>query len=219
MGGRPFKVGRFAHTLRIRLMREHIGVDVDAMYNEDMMGNTPLRFPEDLRLSDPDRGVSDDGPTKTKGTADGRHFEHSVEDPLVQGKGIIKTIVSIMKTKPFFVTHGIDHNIALKVGLVYGNVDSSANDKTIDEGPHVNIRRGAEGEDFPGSKTSTFEEQILTECKSESPELPEQPIRKEARQQLGGLNGNDETQPEQPRLQELDGGYAEQLGHAPARRL
>ncbi|KAG2155884.1 phospholipase D [Suillus bovinus] len=31
MAGKPFKVGRFAHTLRMRLMREHVGVDVDAM--------------------------------------------------------------------------------------------------------------------------------------------------------------------------------------------
>lgn len=30
MAGKPYKVGRFAHTLRIRLMREHLGYDVDA---------------------------------------------------------------------------------------------------------------------------------------------------------------------------------------------
>ncbi|KAF9242554.1 phospholipase D [Melanogaster broomeanus] len=35
MAGRPFKVGRFAHTLRVRLMREHVGVDVDALTEED----------------------------------------------------------------------------------------------------------------------------------------------------------------------------------------
>ena len=37
MAGRPFKVGRFAHTLRVRLMREHLGVDVDSLYEEDLM--------------------------------------------------------------------------------------------------------------------------------------------------------------------------------------
>ncbi|TFK73598.1 phospholipase D [Pluteus cervinus] len=36
MAGKPFKVGRFAHTLRVRLMREHLGVDVDAMEEETM---------------------------------------------------------------------------------------------------------------------------------------------------------------------------------------
>ena len=29
MAGKPFSVGKFAHTLRLRLMREHLGVDVD----------------------------------------------------------------------------------------------------------------------------------------------------------------------------------------------
>ena len=31
MAGQPYKVGRFAHTLRMRLMREHVGIDVDAL--------------------------------------------------------------------------------------------------------------------------------------------------------------------------------------------
>jgi phospholipase D1/2 len=31
MAGRPFKVGRFAHTLRVRLMQEHLGIDVDSL--------------------------------------------------------------------------------------------------------------------------------------------------------------------------------------------
>lgn len=31
MAGKPYKVGRFAHTLRIRLMREHLGIDVDEL--------------------------------------------------------------------------------------------------------------------------------------------------------------------------------------------
>ncbi|KAG7663028.1 SPO14 [[Candida] subhashii] len=31
MNGEPFKAGKFAHTLRMRLMREHLGVDVDIL--------------------------------------------------------------------------------------------------------------------------------------------------------------------------------------------
>ncbi|PPR05355.1 hypothetical protein CVT24_007969 [Panaeolus cyanescens] len=31
MAGMPFKVGRFAHTLRVRLMQEHLGIDVDKL--------------------------------------------------------------------------------------------------------------------------------------------------------------------------------------------
>ena len=36
MDGKPFKVGRFAHSLRVRLMREHIGIDVDAHDDHDL---------------------------------------------------------------------------------------------------------------------------------------------------------------------------------------
>lgn len=35
MGGRDYKVGRFPHTLRMRLMREHLGVDVDHVMDDE----------------------------------------------------------------------------------------------------------------------------------------------------------------------------------------
>ncbi|ATY65422.1 phospholipase D1 [Cordyceps militaris] len=35
MGGKPYQVGRFAHTLRMRLMREHLGLDTDAIMEEE----------------------------------------------------------------------------------------------------------------------------------------------------------------------------------------
>ncbi|KAK5734900.1 Phospholipase D1 [Elasticomyces elasticus] len=35
MGGQPYDVGEFAHTLRKRLMREHLGIDVDAVYRRE----------------------------------------------------------------------------------------------------------------------------------------------------------------------------------------
>jgi phospholipase D1/2 len=35
MDGEPYLVGRFAHTLRMRLMREHLGIDVDEVMEEE----------------------------------------------------------------------------------------------------------------------------------------------------------------------------------------
>lgn len=35
MGGNPYDVGEFPHTLRKRLMREHLGIDVDAIYRRE----------------------------------------------------------------------------------------------------------------------------------------------------------------------------------------
>lgn len=43
MAGKPFKVGRFAHTLRVRLMREHLGVDVDTMEEDHLMARKPVK--------------------------------------------------------------------------------------------------------------------------------------------------------------------------------
>jgi hypothetical protein len=54
MAGKPFKVGRFAHTLRVRLMREHAGVDVDAMEEEDLMANSPTKPEHEQEPWDPE---------------------------------------------------------------------------------------------------------------------------------------------------------------------
>ncbi|KAF3922487.1 hypothetical protein AA313_de0208815 [Arthrobotrys entomopaga] len=40
MAGRPYLVGRFAHTLRLRLMREHLGIDVDELMAQERMAET-----------------------------------------------------------------------------------------------------------------------------------------------------------------------------------
>ncbi|KIY44775.1 phospholipase D [Fistulina hepatica ATCC 64428] len=55
MAGKPFKVGRFAHTLRVRLMREHLGVNVDGMAEEDLMARDPTQPEHPAEAWDPDR--------------------------------------------------------------------------------------------------------------------------------------------------------------------
>jgi phospholipase D1/2 len=37
MGGQPYKVGKFPHTLRVRLMREHLGIDTDCISEEELV--------------------------------------------------------------------------------------------------------------------------------------------------------------------------------------
>ncbi|EAS36720.3 phospholipase D1 [Coccidioides immitis RS] len=43
MAGKPYLVGRFPHTLRMRLMREHLGVDVDEIMEQEMGGEVESR--------------------------------------------------------------------------------------------------------------------------------------------------------------------------------
>ena len=54
MAGKPFKVGRFAHTLRVRLMREHVGVDVDTLSEADVMSSVPTKPEHEQEAWDPD---------------------------------------------------------------------------------------------------------------------------------------------------------------------
>lgn len=43
MNGRPYLVGRFPHTLRLRLMREHLGMDVDELMEHSLATEEELR--------------------------------------------------------------------------------------------------------------------------------------------------------------------------------
>ncbi|KAH2350397.1 hypothetical protein KXW91_002552 [Aspergillus fumigatus] len=43
MNGRPYLVGRFPHTLRMRLMREHLGIDVDELMEHSIATEEELR--------------------------------------------------------------------------------------------------------------------------------------------------------------------------------
>lgn len=54
MAGKPYKVGRFAHTLRMRLMREHVGVDVDSIEEDQLMSRQPVADADDIETWDPD---------------------------------------------------------------------------------------------------------------------------------------------------------------------
>lgn len=49
MAGRPYMVGEFAHGLRKRLMREHLGLDVDAIYRREQMAKE--REEQDMEMN------------------------------------------------------------------------------------------------------------------------------------------------------------------------
>lgn len=55
MAGKPFSVGKFAHTLRLRLMREHLGVDVDQVELIERLFDREIS-----RLSENGEGEPDD---------------------------------------------------------------------------------------------------------------------------------------------------------------
>ncbi|KAH7099651.1 phospholipase D [Auriculariales sp. MPI-PUGE-AT-0066] len=58
MAGEPFQVGRFAHELRLRLMREHLGIDVDALIAEQLAELDLTNAPVDPHQIAPELSVS-----------------------------------------------------------------------------------------------------------------------------------------------------------------
>ena len=64
MAGKPFKVGRFAHTLRMRLMREHVGVDVDSIDEDELMSREPIADGDEIETWDPDHEQEDADPMR-----------------------------------------------------------------------------------------------------------------------------------------------------------
>jgi phospholipase D1/2 len=90
MAGKPFKVGRFAHTLRVRLMREHIGVDVDALSEDDLMSAEPVIPEHEQTEWDPDveQTYGQEGVTrlkKSKQKTPVGELLHSTADGVTQG--------------------------------------------------------------------------------------------------------------------------------------
>lgn len=85
MAGKPFQVGRFAHTLRVRLMREHLGIDVDALDEEMLMNNEPAKpeYEQEKWIPEED----DDGYLKqSQAKTPLRTFVATVVDGANQGK-------------------------------------------------------------------------------------------------------------------------------------
>lgn len=82
MNGQPYKVGRFAHTLRVRLMREHLGIDVDGMEEDDLLEREPIVPEHKVQIWDPNaeqqatgEGQRDEGIISTQTTMD-RAWDH-----------------------------------------------------------------------------------------------------------------------------------------------
>ncbi|KAJ3475282.1 hypothetical protein NLG97_g9513 [Lecanicillium saksenae] len=65
MGGKPYQVGRFAHTLRMRLMREHLGLDTDAILEEERQNDASREVFEEQMDN-----IYDEQPEKATGSGE-----------------------------------------------------------------------------------------------------------------------------------------------------
>ncbi|KAH0536430.1 hypothetical protein FGG08_006699 [Glutinoglossum americanum] len=86
MAGKPYLVGRFPHTLRVRLMREHLGIDVDEILEEERQEHKGGDWESDMnRFHDGDGDtVSAESPTVDKSTEDKLvNSQHKLQDEAI----------------------------------------------------------------------------------------------------------------------------------------
>lgn len=72
-------------------MREHVGVDTDAMYEEDLMASQPINKPEETKTWDPDHeqvSGKTEGITNVKHRGTAERYQVAARDMLEQGRGM-----------------------------------------------------------------------------------------------------------------------------------
>ncbi|ODN95881.1 phospholipase D [Cryptococcus wingfieldii CBS 7118] len=162
MAGRPYKVGRYAHTLRVRLMREHIGVDVDGIDEEQLMSREPMADADDIETWDPDHEQQSDDDDRGGTTQIKRRlatdrmigtFQNGVSSVT---KGMSENAISNVKRAADKVLHPI---AVAKSGETVALNDGGANpSEREDFNPHGKIDKG-----FASSMVPTLEEKTIYE--------------------------------------------------------
>ncbi|KAF9777640.1 phospholipase D [Thelephora terrestris] len=159
MAGKPFKVGRFAHTLRVRLMREHLGVDVDGMYEEDLMAAEPQKPHYDQQVWDPDQEETDkSGVTHVKP----KKSTSGVGSAAVAALGALGEIIHTDTGGAIRKVMGQSNN------LVY--IESGAGDKSLGEERTMESRDHEKVHGFPSSIVPTMEEKVVMNTLNSIPE-------------------------------------------------
>lgn len=82
MAGRPFRVGKFPHTLRLRLMREHLGLDVDEIMTEERKAESAkmeMEWEEQVKQWQNEKEDDENSTVPTEHTRNGPKVDGSAE--------------------------------------------------------------------------------------------------------------------------------------------
>jgi len=186
MAGRPFKVGRFAHTLRVRLMREHVGVDVDAMCEDDLMSSEPVKQADDQSEWDPEseeehgkeHGVTHIGKGQRR-TAMGNVFHDTVDEieQAIHGTSDVgsKDIATVIR----------------KAGIKSHGLDMTAGEKSLKEERQMFARDGEKEPGFPSSIVPTLEEKVVAENRPPRSQALQSPALEAHKHEDGAADTNE----------------------------
>ncbi|WWD04615.1 hypothetical protein V865_002686 [Kwoniella europaea PYCC6329] len=165
MAGQPFKVGRFAHTLRVRLMREHVGVDVDSIDEDQLMSREPVADADEIETWDPDHEQQSDdeataGITKIKARTARDRLMHTFHDGLSSvTKGMSENAISNVRK----AADKVIHPVATAVGgqtIAHHAMDNGDPSERADYDPD---EQGRETAGFASSMVPTLEEKTVFE--------------------------------------------------------
>ncbi|KAJ7043969.1 phospholipase D [Mycena alexandri] len=165
MAGKPFQVGRFAHTLRVRLMREHLGVDVDSMEEDHLMARKPVKPENEQEKWVPDAD-EDDGYVKEPKTRTAvGAFANTVLSGIDQGIHASEEVGANTTSK-----------LLRKVGLVHNSMAKSAGDDTLDTERKTYDRDGNLEKGFASAIVPTLEEKTVLEHRPSPDQADDAPI-------------------------------------------
>lgn len=166
MAGKPYKVGRFAHTMRVRLMREHLGIDVDEIESAEGREELEAREADHIQHRDeewdPDHEQSHGTNRGAKAGKTGRFIRSAAGATAEYAGGVAGGTVEAASL-------GLEKTAgkvrqSLKVGI-----DERENKppSAVAEDEETNADRIVQGQDgtagFASSVVPTLEEKVMTE--------------------------------------------------------
>ncbi|GAW06506.1 phospholipase D [Lentinula edodes] len=170
MAGKPFQVGRFAHTLRKRLMREHLGVDVDAIYEEDLMANEPRKAEHEQEAWDPESQQQygkEEGVTKLSKAHQRTPAGALLRDGIDGFRQALHATGEAGSQEKKEILH--------KLGLSRDTAGKATN-AALREERQMFTRDGEKVEGFPSSIVPTLEEKTVMEHRPPGAEADDKPI-------------------------------------------
>ncbi|POY74084.1 hypothetical protein BMF94_2896 [Rhodotorula taiwanensis] len=218
MGGLPYQVGRFAHTMRIRLMREHLGVNVDELEAEEGKEELDAREASEMKHRDeewdPDHEQRHGATEGVKGGRTSR-FIRSVIGSGAEYVGATASGVAEAGMMGMEKTGG-----KIKSTLVPSGSDHTDKPEGLDTSQETEADRIAAGDagapGFASSVVPTVEEKVMAEARSGQADADKSEIRADNKRQPATVErqrGVAVQKPLQARQQEeeKDGNFGERF--------
>jgi phospholipase D1/2 len=185
MGGKPYQVGRFAHTMRVRLMREHLGIDVDELESNEGREELLAREAKSMKTQedewDPDN--------------EQKRGDESGTQPFTK-RTVAQNVKSATKEYTGGVATGIKEAVSLGIQKGSDNlrIDKEVHRDRVDDDPVKEslkqetkadrIVRGEEAsEGFASSVVPTLEEKMMLEGRPNGDAVAKEGDEPQGRQQ------------------------------------